>query len=71
MLERAGYRCEACGRPGVLEVHHKRPLHKGGDAWAASNLAVLCRSCHVSKHKRPLSQAARAWRDLVAEIAKK
>ena len=31
-LERAGWRCERCGKAGRLEVHHVRPLHKGGAA---------------------------------------
>lgn len=68
-LERAGWRCEACGRPGALEVHHKRPLHRGGAAFDPSNLTVLCRTCHISTHKRPLTPAERAWRDLVRRIA--
>ena len=67
-LERADYRCESCGRPGALEVHHKTPLHKGGDPWAASNLQVLCRGCHLRHHKRPLSPAEAAWRELVADF---
>ena len=33
-LERAGWRCESCGAV-ASEVHHKRPMHKGGAAWAA------------------------------------
>ena len=68
-LERAGWRCERCGRPGALEVHHKTPLHKGGDPWSAYNLTVLCRACHFGAHKRKLSESELAWREMVREIA--
>ena len=69
-LERAGYRCESCGRPGRLEVHHKTPLDKGGDAWAAGNLQVLCRACHRLAHERPLSPEERDWRAYLTAMSK-
>ena len=47
-LGRDGYRCTRCGLAGKLEVHHKKPLHKGGLPFALDNLAVLCVACHVS-----------------------
>ena len=68
VLDRDGWRCGKCGLAGALEVHHVRPLHKGGDAWAADNLAVLCRGCHIAAHKRPLTPAEAAWRALLGEV---
>ncbi|MDE2667223.1 MAG: HNH endonuclease signature motif containing protein [Acidobacteriota bacterium] len=67
-LKRTGYRCERCGKAGRLEVHHKRPLHRGGDAYAADNLAVLCRRCHIEAHRRPLSDEAQRWADLLRGV---
>ena len=64
-LERAGWRCEKCGLASRMEVHHRRPLHRGGDPWAGDNLEVLCRGCHIRIHARQLSEPERAWRDLV------
>ena len=67
-LVRAGWRCESCGKAGALEVHHRRPLHRGGDPWASDNLRVLCRGCHIRIHARQLSEPELAWRDLVREM---
>ncbi len=67
-LERAGWRCEKCGKAGALEVHHVRELHRGGAPFDLSNLQVLCRPCHLSQHRRPLSPEAQAWRRLVREM---
>ena len=68
VLEAAGWRCERCGAAGALEAHHKTPLHLGGDLYALDNLEAVCRACHVSAHRRPLTDAEQSWRDLVAAI---
>ena len=49
MLERAGWRCERCGKPGRLECHHKNPIAKGGDWFNPDNLEILCRPCHFAE----------------------
>ena len=67
-LERTGWRCERCGKAGRLEVHHVRPLAKGGAAYDPDNLKVLCRRCHIETHKRPRSEAERGWAALVREL---
>ena len=59
-LERAGRRCERCGRPGRLEVHHKTALEDGGAPYAPDNLRVLCRDCHLAEHHDDPERAA--WR---------
>lgn len=46
VLDRSGWRCEGCGRAGILEVHHRRPLAEGGEPFEPENLQVLCRPCH-------------------------
>ena len=64
-LESAGWRCERCGHAGALEAHHRRPLHRGGAPYDPENLEVLCKPCHFAAHRRPLSEAEKAWRRLV------
>ena len=62
VLDRDGWRCTACGRAGALEVHHRRPVHQGGDD-TADNLATLCRGCHQDAHRgRPPPVGRDAWR---------
>ena len=61
-LDRAGWRCEQCERAGRLEVHHKRPLHKGG-SHALDNLQVLCVSCHIELHR--VHRTPEAWKRLI------
>ena len=52
ILERDGYRCRACGRPGKLEVDHVTPMHAGGAALEPANLQALCGPCHIEKTTR-------------------
>ena len=66
-LEAAGWRC-ACGAAGRLEAHHIEPLDAGGDPYALDNLEIVCRACHIDRHRRPLTDAEAAWRVLVDAI---
>lgn len=45
--ERAGGKCEVCGREGRLDIHH-RDFSK--DNHDPENLQVLCRRCHKLDH---------------------
>lgn len=49
---RAGGRCEICGRPGALEHAHRKSRAQGG-GWEPSNALRLCRTCHAHSHHRP------------------
>lgn len=60
ILDRDGWRCVLCSAASRLEVDHIEPLWEGG-LEEDSNLQALCRTCHIKKHKRPLSAAERAW----------
>ena len=60
----AGRRCQQCGRPGRLEVHHPLPLSAGGDNDQA--LVVLCRDCHFLQHHKP-DPARLAWSRFLKE----
>ena len=67
VLDRDGWRCRKCGRPGRLEVDHVVPLHKGGDPFDMDNLQALCGvPCHRDKtrseNRRPETPAEIAWR---------
>ena len=74
VLERDGWRCVSCGRPGQLEVDHIRPLEKqpGQDPYDVNGLQSLCRNCHIEKtsreNRRELSPAEAEWRDFVREL---
>ena len=48
MVARAGFRCERCGSPRDLNVHHKTYARLGNEQ--ADDLAVLCRACHQKEH---------------------
>lgn len=48
-MERAGFKCEACGNgKDTLNVHHKEYV-KGNEPWEynETQLACLCETCHV------------------------
>jgi 5-methylcytosine-specific restriction endonuclease McrA len=48
-IERAGYRCEVCGLPWGLEVHHKTYERLGNEL--PEDLACLCWGCHRGLHR--------------------
>jgi len=71
-LSRDGWRCQRCGNPGRLEVHHRVEANRGGGD-DLENLVTVCRGCHLRAHgRRRPSPAARAaadrWRRLVDEL---
>ncbi|NLV29359.1 MAG: WYL domain-containing protein [Erysipelotrichaceae bacterium] len=43
--------CERCGEVGHLQVHHRRPVAKGGN-HCPENLEVICVNCHGKIHGR-------------------
>lgn len=48
-IRRAGYRCESCGRGGVLDVHHAQGYRNLGNE-DPDELQALCRDCHDAAH---------------------
>ena len=53
VLEAAAGRCSACGRPAVLEVHHKRPIRVAPErAYDRTNLVAVCVPCHRRLDRR-------------------
>ena len=65
-FDRAGWRCERCGRAGKLECHHRD--HDRGNNHA-SNLECLCTACHLKEHDRLKGQPlAQRWRKLVRAL---
>ena len=65
-IVKAGRRCTRCGFAGKLEVHHARPLSRGGTHDQA--LVVLCRDCHIQEHHKP-DPARAAWVKFLQEFA--
>ena len=50
VLERDGWRCQRCGCPRNLQVHHQKSRSRLGDD-AAKNLITLCANCHRAEHE--------------------
>ena len=48
VLDRDGWRCLKCGKPG-REVDHIKPLKWGGEMFDPANCQTLCRGCHIAK----------------------
>jgi 5-methylcytosine-specific restriction endonuclease McrA len=48
VMVRANYRCEQCGKPWGLEVHHKTYERLGKESL--DDLTCLCRDCHRKLH---------------------
>jgi 5-methylcytosine-specific restriction endonuclease McrA len=50
VLGRDGWRCQSCGSPKHLQVHHMQKRSQlGGDLL--DNLITLCISCHATEHR--------------------
>lgn len=71
VFRRDSYKCVKCGKYSRLECHHVVEIADGGEEWALSNLATLCRSCHIAHHQKsapPPDPEREAWRVLVADM---
>ena len=62
ILNRDGWRCQRCGRPGALEVHHVDGDPGNNDP---DNLQAVCRPCHIDLHRSPVAPEVAAWQALV------
>ena len=49
-LKRDENKCRKCGTEHQLEVHHKKPIYKGGPEFDIDNCITLCHTCHVREH---------------------
>src|SRR5262245_18008821 len=47
VLTRAGWRWQACGAGGRLDVHHVVKRAQGGSDFDLDQLVALCRRCHA------------------------
>jgi 5-methylcytosine-specific restriction endonuclease McrA len=68
VLERAGHRCERCGKEGRLDLHHRLARSQGG-GHEASNLAALCSGpsgCHRRAHAHLIAD----WRDWIVQAVR-
>lgn len=64
VLDRDGWRCQRCGRPGALEVHH---IDRDPGDNRLENLQAVCRPCHIDLHRPPVAPAVERWARLVAD----
>ena len=54
-LKKAEYKCELCGKSGILNVHHKTYDRHGMEhvrSVADKDLIVLCKDCHRKFHEK-------------------
>ena len=67
VLDAAGWRCDACGRAGPLELHHRN-----GDRTddRPANLRPLCVPCHHAEHGRQHGRPDK-WAELDAELRRR
>ena len=53
ILDRDGWRCAACSRPGKLEVSHIVAVHVDPSRELdPDNVRVLCRACHLKADRQ-------------------
>jgi 5-methylcytosine-specific restriction endonuclease McrA len=50
VLARDGWRCQLCGSPMHLQVHHRQLRSHSGDD-TEENLITLCTECHRRIHR--------------------
>lgn len=48
--KRANYKCQLCGKKGLLHVHHNDYTRRGEEI--PSDLIALCKTCHAGFHKK-------------------
>lgn len=65
VLARARGRCERCRKAPAKDVHHKTYARLGDEKL--SDLAVLCRNCHLDEHQKPRSTKRQRKRQLKRE----
>lgn len=49
LIKKYGHKCQLCGYPGFIELHHILPVQFGGGP-EDSNLILLCEKCHADAH---------------------
>jgi 5-methylcytosine-specific restriction endonuclease McrA len=49
VVKRDGWKCQNCGSPAKLQIHHKEFRSQSGDD-DENNLITLCVDCHLSLH---------------------
>lgn len=50
LRDKAGHKCQICGKENNLQVHHKTYLHHGKEVFYLDDLIVLCDKCHHNEH---------------------
>ena len=68
VLDRDSWRCQECGKPGRLEVHHIRALEHGGKRFDDKNLITICREHHIRIHGGIPHTIDPGYAALVAEL---
>lgn len=68
LIKSRGHKCEKCGFPGYIELHHILEVSKGGKN-NDDNLILLCEKCHAEAHgynkKNYLDKARLLWEEIM------
>ena len=74
IFARDNFRCIHCSKAGRLELDHISPVwQQAVDVWDESNLATLCRGCHIQKtrtERRKPNTDRDAWTRFIEDRAK-
>lgn len=68
LFRERGEQCESCYSIGEVQVHHIKPVSLGGAKFDESNLEVLCRSCHLERHRKIEAEKMPAWQRRLYEL---
>lgn len=77
ILERCGWTCQGCGKPGRLEVDHIQPVRLAPQlAYDPANLQALCPACHTRKTRiecghPPPREDRQQWQSAVAQLERR
>ena len=66
-LDRAGWRCQKCGKAARLEAHHREALARGGPMYDPDHLVILCRGCHIDHH-HPSDDSRKEWHKYILSL---
>ena len=66
-----GEQCEVCFSIGEVQLHHRVPVSLGGEIWNPDNLEIVCRSCHLEKHRKIEETKMPLWKRKLYDLIDK
>lgn len=66
-----GEQCEVCFSIGEVQLHHRVPVSLGGEIWNPDNLEIVCRTCHLERHRKIEESKMPLWKKKLYELIDK